>query len=215
MTPRLIAEQERALSTYLDELERWNRRINLTAVPRGAAWTRHVSESLELLEVAAPPFSSTAVDVGSGNGALGVVLGVARPDIEVVLIESDSRKAAFLEHLAGLLGLSNVAVAPMRAEVAGTLEGMRQHFDLAMARAVAPSPVLCELALPLVRVGGRMCAIVTAAGAAARECAAASRLCGGGIPQRQTAGVLRIDKERDTPDIYPRRPGVPARRPLL
>ena len=78
----------------------------------------------------------------------------------MTLLDSDRRKSGFLIHVAGLLGLSGVTVEALRAEDAGRRDGMRETFDLATSRATAPPPVLCELALPLLRVGGTLCALV-------------------------------------------------------
>jgi 16S rRNA (guanine527-N7)-methyltransferase len=177
------------------------------------AWRRHVDESLHLLDVAAPAPGSTVVDVGSGAGLPGVVVAIVRPDLGVALLESDARKQAFLTHVAGLLELEGVTVVAERAEDAGHQSGLRDSFDLALSRAAAPPPTLCELALPLLRVGGRLCALVADARAAASASTVAAGLCGGDRP-RWADGVLVIDKIAPTPPAYPRRPGVPSRRPL-
>ena len=129
-------------------------------------WERNVVEVEELLRVAAPPPQSKVVDIGSGGGVPGVVIAILRPDLSVTLIDSDRRKTGFLTHVAGLLRLPGVTVETLRAEDAGHRDGMRERFDLATSRATAPPPVLCELALPLVRVGGTLCALVADSAAA-------------------------------------------------
>jgi 16S rRNA (guanine527-N7)-methyltransferase len=207
------SEQAESIARFLDELSRWNRRINLTSVDREDAWRRHVDESLQLLETANPAPGSTIVDVGSGGGLPGVVVAIVRPDLRVALLESDARKQAFLTHVAGLLALSGVSIVAARAEVAGRQGGLRESFDVALSRAAAQPPTLCELALPLLRVGGRLCALVADARGAAAASEVAARLCGGDLP-RSTEGVLVVDKIAPTPPAYPRRPGVPSRRPL-
>ena len=116
--------------------------------------------------------------------------------------------------MAGLLGLHGVTVEPIRAEDAGAAQDMRERFDLATSRATAPPPVLCELALPLLVVGGTLCALVAGAAAAVTECAAAASACGGGVPDAPDVGVLRVRKVTSTPDRYPRRPGTPSRHPI-
>jgi 16S rRNA (guanine527-N7)-methyltransferase len=144
-----------------------------------------------------------------------VPIAVVRPDLEVVLCDSDHRRAGFLVHAVELLGLRRVEVAAVRAEELGRAPGGREAFDTAVSRATAPPPVLCELCLPLLRVGGTMAALVSDAAAAAAACAAAAEACGGGAPTAVSSGVLGVAKERPTPDRYPRRPGIPARRPIL
>jgi 16S rRNA (guanine527-N7)-methyltransferase len=213
MTISLSAEQRQALATYLDELYRWNQRLNLTRVAAADAWARHVDESLMLLAAADPASGDRVVDVGSGTGAPGIAVAVARPDLEVALLEADARKAAFLNHVAGALGLAQVRVLHGRAETAGRDPALREAFDLALARAVAQPAVLLELALPLVRPGGRLCALVSDTADAAQRCDPAARMLGGAAPQA-TDRVLMVLKRTATPARYPRKPGVPARRPL-
>ena len=143
------------------------------------------------------------------------MIAILRPDLSVTLIESDRRKSGFLIHVAGLLGLSGVTVEALRAEDAGHRDGMRERFDLATSRATAPPPVLCELALPLLRVGGTpVRAGRRRAGGMLAPCAAAASACGGGAPEAPTSGVLRVRKVAPTPDRYPRRPGTPNRHPI-
>lgn len=202
------------LQAYLDELARWNRRVNLTAVPPERRWDKHVGEVMELLAVCSPAMGARVVDVGAGGGVPGIPMAVLRADLEVTLVESDRRKAGFLTHAAGVLGLGNVRVLAERAEELGRRQGVRAGFDVAVSRALAAPAVMCELCLPLVRAGGVVVALVGDARAAARECARAAALCGGGEPQAAAAGVLLVTKERATPDAYPRRAGVPVRRPL-
>lgn len=202
------------LDAYLDELARWSTRVNLTSISRESMWERNVVEVEELLRVAAPSPHSSVVDIGSGGGVPGIVIAILRPDLSVTLLDSDRRKTAFLDHVAGLLCLSGVSVEALRAEDAGRREGMRERFDLATSRATARPPVLCELALPLLRVGGSLSALVADAPAARSACAAAALACGGDGPEAPANGVLRVTKVAPTPEDYPRRPGIPNRHPI-
>ena len=178
-----------------------------------------VEDSLVLLEHLGP--AKSVVDVGSGGGLPGLPLKIARPDLSVTLIEADQRKAAFLVQACVKLGLSGVEVIARRAEEAGHDARLRETFDLAVARALAPTPVLVELCLPLVRVGGRLLAQKTDK----EEMAAAERaieLLGGSLDgliaapssARRSGTVMIVSKVRPTPAAYPRRAGVPSRRPL-
>src|ERR1700738_4020795 len=115
-----------------------------------------VDDSLVLLDHLAG--ASTLVDVGSGGGLPGLPLKIARPELKVTLVESDQAKAAFLVRTCGALGLDDVEVVARRAEEVGQDRRFRETFDVALARALAPMPVLVELCLPLVRVGGRLLA---------------------------------------------------------
>lgn len=163
----------------------------------------------------------TVVDVGSGGGLPGLPLKIARPDLEISLVEADQAKAAFLVQATARLGLQGVEVVARRAEDVGRDPAYRERFDVAVARAVAALPVLAELCLPLVRVGGLMLAQKTAEEDAARAAHAIEIL--GGSPAmvapaksalRSGGTVVVVGKVRPTPAAYPRRPGVPGRKPL-
>lgn len=178
-----------------------------------------VADSLVLL-----PFLGQArrvVDVGSGGGLPGLPLKIARPELEVTLIEADQAKAAFLVQAAARLGLRGVEVLAVRAEEAGRDARHREAYDVAVARAVAALPALVELCLPLVRVGGRLLAQKTSGD----EVAAAARaleMLGGEVVGVEAAAssardkgvVVIVAKVRPTPDAYPRRSGIPAAKPL-
>jgi 16S rRNA (guanine527-N7)-methyltransferase len=156
------------------------------------------------------------IDVGSGGGMPGLPLKLARPELTVTLLEADRRKAAFLLHAAARLGVE-VEVVAERAETAAR-GPLRESFDVAVCRALAPLPVLVELCLPFVRVGGRLLAMRSAG----ESLEAASAELGGGAPElhpapsaaRDRGTVVSITKLSPTPATYPRRPGVPSRRPL-
>jgi 16S rRNA (guanine527-N7)-methyltransferase len=161
------------------------------------------------------------VDVGSGGGLPGLPLKIARPDLELTLIEADQDKAAFLVHACAQLGLEGVEVVARRAEDAGHDPRLREQFDLAVARALAPLPVLAELCLGLVRVGGRLLAQKTESegtieGERAIEIMGGSLFAVHASPSgaRRQGTVVVIEKIRPTPDAYPRRAGVPNRKPL-
>jgi 16S rRNA (guanine527-N7)-methyltransferase len=163
----------------------------------------------------------TVVDVGSGGGLPGLPLKIVRPDLELTLIEADQDKAAFLVHACAELGLEGVNVVARRAEDAGHDPRLREAFDVAVARALAPLPVLAELCLGLVRVGGRLLAQKTE-GEATRTGERAIEIMGGTViavhaapsGARHAGTVVVIGKTRPTPDAYPRRPGVTNRKPL-
>ena len=186
----LDERQMELLNDYLHELEVWNRRMNLTTIAPEDYWRRHVEESLELLVVAEPPKGARVVDVGSGAGLPGIVIAVARSDLQVTLIESVQRKAAFLVHVAGRLALSNVSVVNQRAEHAAHDPSMHEQFEVAFSRAAAPPARLVSLALPLVASGGRLVAAVRNPAQAAAQCHDAARRAGGGEPVVQPACVV-------------------------
>jgi len=110
--PTPTDSQRERLETYLDELERWNRRLNLTRVTRADAVERHVGDTLDLLHAAGPAPGARCIDVGTGGGIPGIPLAILRPDLRVTLLDSDRRKCGFLVFVTGLLGLTHVRRAP-------------------------------------------------------------------------------------------------------
>lgn len=215
------------LATFRDLLIENREAGGLTSVSDPAEVDRrHIGESLVLLEALeeAGALASPAIDIGSGGGLPGIPIKIARPDLELTLLETTAKKAAFLRRAVERLGLTGVAILNARAEEAGRDPAHRQAYGLALARAVAPLPVLVELALPLLRVGG---ALASPKGSRAADEAESARHalaeCGGEVadvrrlelPWQGTAPTLVIvRKVAPTPEKYPRKPGTPARRPL-
>jgi 16S rRNA (guanine527-N7)-methyltransferase len=161
------------------------------------------------------------VDVGSGGGLPGLPLKIARPSLNVTLVEADQDKAAFLVRACAVLGLHDVEVVARRAEEVGQDPHYRESFDVAVARALAPMPVLAELCLPLGQVGGRLLAQktktedVNAARPAIEAMGGMLKAVVAAPSATRGAGtVVIVDKVRSTPPAYPRRPGVPGRKPL-
>jgi 16S rRNA (guanine527-N7)-methyltransferase len=178
-----------------------------------------IADSLVLLEHLGE--GEKVVDVGSGGGLPGLPLKIARPSLSITLVEADQAKAAFLVRACAALGLRDVEVLARRAEEVGRDPLYRESFDVAVARALAPMPVLVELCLPLVRVGGRLLAQKTetetleAATRAINSLGGAlNRVVGAPSAARSSGTVVIVDKIRPTPAEFPRRPGVPSRRPL-
>lgn len=184
-------------------------------------WRRHLFDSLVLLPWIPP--GSRSLDLGSGGGLPGLVLASVRPDDRFTLLEATQRKAAFLEQTAKALELSRVSVAAIRAEAAGHDPGLRGQFDRVVCRAVAPLQVLVEYALPLLKTGGML---VAAKGRTAEEeVGTADRALaelGGRMEGIHPAPALEgkagftvvVEKHTPTPDRFPRRTGLPRKRPL-
>jgi len=209
----LSPDQRALLERYVELVLSWRDRINLTGM-------RTEAEAVRVLVIDAlaclPPLPNrgTIVDLGSGSGTPGVPIAVARPGLRVLLVEASRKKAGFLGVVLRALGLANADVVHARAEVLGRMPAHRERYDAATARAVAPLPVLAELALPLVRVGGL--AVFPKGPRAAQEMtagASALRLLGG-AGEARASGMIVVRKVAPTPAPYPRRPGVPNKHPL-
>jgi 16S rRNA (guanine527-N7)-methyltransferase len=168
--------------------------------------------------------SARLVDVGSGAGFPGLPLKIALPGLRVALVEATGKKARFLEHVVATLGLTDVDVLSSRAELLAHDPSLRERFDVAVSRAVAELNALLELTLPFCRQGGVM--VAQKKGDVAGELAAALRaldvLGGRLIEVREVTAqgladgrvLALVEKVAPTPDKYPRRPGMPQKRPL-
>jgi 16S rRNA (guanine527-N7)-methyltransferase len=209
----LAPAQYALLERYVGLVLSWRDRLNLTGAQTEAEAARVlVVDALACLPHL--PDQGTVVDLGSGSGTPGVPIAVARPAVRVLLVEASRKKAGFLGVVLRALGLANVDVVQGRAEALGRMPAHRERYDAATARAVAALPVLAEFALPLVRVGGL--AVFPKGSHADEEMSAAAgalRLLGGAAEAR-ASGLIVVRKLAPTPSPYPRRPGVPGRRPL-
>ena len=197
--------------------------VRTTTVTGAEAVARHYAESLEAFRLAGAPEAGAVADVGSGGGFPGLVIAAVAPGTAVHLVEARRKRADLLAELAEALGLGNVTAHGARAEEAGR-GPLRDGADLVIARAVAPLPVLLEYTAPLAAAGGTIAAVKGsrwAAELAEAEAAMAALGCehADTEPMRDViAGgrmrVLRFRKLGATPERYPRRPGMPAKRPI-
>ncbi|XWN31926.1 MAG: 16S rRNA (guanine(527)-N(7))-methyltransferase RsmG [Devosia sp.] len=136
----LTTEKHFKLSTFVDLLKRWGEIQNLTSkADRDQLWSRHVQDSLQLLDLV-PDRPLEWIDLGSGGGFPGVVIAIAKPDVEMTLVESNRRKAAFLLQAATTCGV-RFHVKPQRIESLPY-----RSYDVVSARALAPLPALFALA---------------------------------------------------------------------
>ena len=222
----LSARQSESFAWYLDELLRRNSQQNLTAIvdPQGIV-VKHFLDSLTLVAYLGPAASVRLVDVGTGAGFPGLPLRIVCPGLRLVLVEATAKKAEFCRQVAAGLALNEVEVIHARAEEMGHDPRHRERYDAATGRAVAALPVLVEYLLPLVRVGGRVLAQKGENGPAeAHQAQRALELLGGSLRQlhpielpgvAERRYIIEIEKTAATPEAYPRRPGLPAKRPLL
>ena len=222
---RLGTTQVAAMEWYERELLAWNARFNLTAVrDSNGVQVKHFLDSLTCILALRDSPVNRVIDVGTGAGFPGLPLKIACPSIQLTLVESVGKKADFCRHVARTLALDGVEVVQERVEALGQTRAYREQYDWALARAVAAMPVLAEFLLPLVRVGGRALAMKGESGPAeAQSAEQAMRVLGGHLRQIvpvHLPGVVEerylvvVDKVAATPANYPRRVGVPAKRPL-
>ncbi len=220
----LTPEQAAMLARFHEMLQRANEGMNLTRV--SADWREAADRNyLDSIAPAAyiPAGTAAMADVGTGAGFPGIPLAILRPDIRVTLMDSLAKRVEFLESVVRALGL-NARAVHIRAEEAGHMAEYRDAFDVVVSRAVAPMNVLCEFCLPLVRPGGQLLAmkgpgledeLAEAQRALAELGGAVAGTYRLPIPGRDWDHRLAaIAKVSPTPEKYPRRPGMPEKRPL-
>ena len=217
--------QSNALARYEQELQLWNEQFNLTAIRDSQQiHIKHFLDSISCMLVMRETPMQRVIDIGTGAGFPGIPLKILNPGIALTLVESVGKKANFCRHIVNELGLEQVEVIQGRAEELGQDLKHRQRYDWAVARAVALMPVLVEYLLPLVRVGGAALAMKgESAPVEAHKAERATTLLGGHLRKLVPVtlpGVVEerylvvIDKVAATPIGYPRRVGIPAKKPL-
>jgi 16S rRNA (guanine527-N7)-methyltransferase len=221
----LSSKQMTQLTTYERELLEWNEKFNLTAIREvEGIRAKHFLDAFSCTLAWKDQTPRRLVDVGTGAGFPGIVLKVLYPGMKLTLVESVGKKANFCTHIVQTLGLENVEILSTRAEDVGQNSTHREKYDWAVARAVAALPVLSEYLLPLVKVGGGMLAQKGESGPSEVQSAEkALKLLGGRLRQLikvELPGVaderylVVIDKFAATPPSYPRKAGIPSKKPL-
>ncbi len=214
---------------YYRELLDWNKRANLTAITDYEdVQTKHFLDSLTVTLAWPQPLMDTGlrlIDVGTGAGIPGIPLKIMLPNIELVLLESTTKKADFLHHVENKITLDNVEIVVGRAEDVAHLSEYREKFDIVLSRAVASLPALVELTLPFCIIGGSF--IAQKKGDINQEISSAARaidMLGGNLREVKNIDLeefgderqlIVIDKVSPTPEKYPRRAGMPKKRPIL
>ena len=221
LSPRQMSQ----LAVYERELLLWNEKFNLTAI-RDVEGIRakHFLDSLSCSLAWKEQIPRRLIDVGTGAGFPGIVLKLLYPGMKLTLVESVGKKANFCTHMIETLELENVEVLSARAEDVGQNPLHREKYDWAVARAVAAMPVRAEYLLPLVKVGGGVLAQKGESGPAESNTAKnALNLLGGQLRQLikvELPGVaderylVVLSKGAATPKSYPRKAGLPSKKPL-
>ena len=213
------------LHIYLNLLKEWNSRMDLTAVLEDEETVdRHFIDSLTVLRTDLIPKNSKLIDIGTGAGFPGLVLAMARPDLKVTLLDSQQKRLTFLRTVSEATGTTGLTIIHARAEDGARKKALREKFDIATARAVAPANVLSEYLLPYVRTGGY--ALFWKGPALKDELEdgrMAAHMLGGSLEMPVRCPVegrewehmiLPIRKIQSTPGQYPRKAGIPKQKPL-
>lgn len=220
----LSAAQLDQFERYSAELIRWNEQVNLTAIVEPQTIViRHFLDSLALAQAWPTGAPASVADIGTGAGFPGIPLKILWPETRLLLVESIAKKTQFLAHMVELLELTDVEISTARAELIGQTPDYRERFALVTARAVASLNVLAEYCLPLCQMGGLFVAPKSSDGAQeARAADHALQVLGGRyestidilLPDIEPRTLLVVQKVQPTPAQYPRRVGIPLKRPL-
>ena len=222
---KISPEQLQQFSRYYELLILTNNQFNLTALtsPEDVA-VKHMIDSLLAFEDTFKG-GKTLIDVGTGAGFPGLALKIYCPELKVILLDSLAKRLTFLRTVINELHLQDITCVHARAEDAGHDTRLRGKFDLVTARAVAKLSVLAEYTLPFAKVGGM---VVALKGSAYQdelaEARGALKVLGGKVISAEPVrlpgladgrAIIKIEKLGETPKQFPRKAGLPAKKPLV
>lgn len=221
----LTESQQKQFKRYFELLTDWNQKINLTAITdEEDVYLKHFYDSIApVLQGKIRNQAIRLLDIGAGAGFPSIPIKILCPNIDVTIIDSLNKRINFLNLLADELDLENVHFYHGRAEDFGQDKHFRANFDIVTARAVARLQVLTELTIPFLKVGGQLIALK--ASAAEEELLDAqnamtilfSKLIDNyhyELPNGDSRQMTILEKKKETPNKYPRKSGMPNKKPL-
>lgn len=224
-----LSEKQLALfQTYYEEIIGWNQRMNLTAITEyDKVQINHFLDSLTVVSVWRPTAGNPApkvIDIGAGAGVPGIPLKTVFPQIRLTLLDSTNKKTIFLNHVKQKLRFDEIEVVNGRAEEVVHRPKFREQFDLVLARGVAPLATLVELTLPFCKIGGKL--VSHKKGDIQLELNSAKKaiiVLGGKLSEVKPVDLAEfpdnrclvvIEKIAPSPSQYPRRSGMPVKKPI-
>lgn len=208
----LTEEQIKQFVIYSNELIKYNEHTNLTAIKEeNEIYLKHFYDSLTLTITTDFSKVKTLLDIGTGAGFPGLVLKIAYPNLNVTLLDSNNKKTKFLEYMKDILKLENVEIINDRSEK--FIENKREFYDIVTARAVKNLPVLSELCIPFVKIGGYFLAMKGSNTEEIEESREGIKILNGSIEkiyeislpiEESIRNLLKIKKVSSTDTKYPR-----------
>ena len=213
------------LDKYYEMMVETNKSLNLTAITEfDEVLVKHYIDSVSIIRDIDMTREISVIDVGTGAGFPGMVLKIIFPSIKITLFDSLQKRLTFLDGVIAELGLKDISTCHGRAEEAGRLPDMREKYDLCVSRAVANLQVLSELCLPFVKVGGKFVSYKSDKGSEELALSRHALEVLGGVVLKEDVFTLEdndmlrnliiIEKVKECPKAYPRKPGTPAKNPL-
>lgn len=223
LTIKLSVEQLEKFYSYMSLLLEWNEKMNLTAITEpNEIILKHFVDSLTILNEINN--NSKVVDVGTGAGFPGIPLSIANESLKITLVDSLNKRLIFLQEVIDKLELKNIEIVHSRAEDFGQNKKYRESFDIATSRAVANLSTLSEYLIPLVKISGKcICMKASDVEEEINQAKNAINVLGGTIEKIEEfklpesdigRTIIIINKQKQTPNKYPRKAGTPSKEPI-
>ena len=223
LTIKLSVEQLEKFYSYMSLLLEWNEKMNLTAITEpNEIILKHFVDSLTILNEINN--NSKVVDVGTGAGFPGIPLSIANESLKITLVDSLNKRLIFLQEVIDKLELKNIEIVHSRAEDFGQNKKYREKFDIATSRAVANLSTLSEYLIPLVKISGKcICMKASDVEEEINQAKNAINVLGGTIEKIEEfklpesdigRTIIIINKQKQTPNKYPRKAGTPSKEPI-
>lgn len=221
----LSDQQKKQFEHYFELLVEWNEKINLTAITdKEEVYLKHFYDSIApVLQGLIPNETIKLLDIGAGAGFPSLPMKILYPQLDVTIIDSLNKRINFLQLLAQELDLAGVHFYHGRAEDLAQDKNFRAQYDFVTARAVARMQVLSELTIPYLKVGGKLLAL-KASNAPEELLEAKNALnllfskvednLSYALPNGDPRYITVVEKKKETPNKYPRKAGMPNKRPL-
>lgn len=210
---------------YMKGIIEWNEKVNLTSITNKDEFIiKHYIDSLMCVPCKEFQNAEKIIDVGTGGGFPGIPLALAAPDKEFVLMDSLNKRIKIINTLCSEIGIDNVTAIHARAEELARNKAHREAYDLCVSRAVANLSTLSEYCLPFIKTGGYFLSYKGPdSKQEIKDAKNAINILGGKIEREEKAElesfqlehkILYIKKIKKTPAQYPRKSGIPSKKPL-